>query len=128
MEMVDSDSKPEYKLASDGWKQFMDDIEAAKDKIHLYQLVSKHVRNNIKLRDDLYSMVNALFSKIIKDRGLATKILEQFYMDLLEAKASFFDSVSQSGQLGLAVAPDGEAMKPPIPAIINSLFGDDETR
>jgi hypothetical protein len=113
-------------LAMDGWKQFMDDIESAKDKIHLYQLVSKHVRKNPELRKNLYAMVDGLYSGLIKDRKLAKDILDQFYMDILEAKATFFDSVGHGGQLGLALAKDGEAMKPPVDDILNNIFGEDE--
>jgi hypothetical protein len=116
----------ESKLASHGWKQFMDDVESAQDKIHLYQLVSKHVRGNSELRNDMYSTIDILFGKIIKKRELAEKVLEDFYMELLEAKAKFFDGVGHSGQLGLAVAEDGVAMKPPIDPILNSIFDGDK--
>jgi len=110
------------KLAMGGWKQFMDDVESAKDKIHLYQLVSKHVRGDSGLREDLYSTIDLLFNGTLKDRKLAQKVLEDFYMELLEAKALFFDKISHSGQLGVAVAEDGQAMKPPVDAILNSIF------
>jgi hypothetical protein len=106
-----------------GWQKLVEDVNSSDNYIKLQQLLSRQVRDDVKLRENLRAYVNGIYSNKngkpkYPDWKIKKTLTEYFYPAILESYSKSMDRLKPLEQLSLRVAADSTIINPPIEQII----------